>query len=217
MPAKNARGGGNTHRIIRRLFVVVAVLAMAGACSDDDSNPEATDRDSAPSDTATAEPSGTAPPRFCDVYLDYLADSSAERLTAVVDASTDPLVADYAQTIGSEAGITEILAATLDLDELARLECQPEWTGGAQGAGSTPAAAQAFYDALVAGDRVGAANVASANAIAVFEPWQPVPVGDGTPSLVEVGEQTFTIVLDEATLAHCQAEVGVVVSCQVQV
>lgn len=218
MPATKSRGGGTTHRIVRLLLVVTALLAMVGACSDDGSDNDDPDEDATrtDTDTATAEPAGTTPPRFCDVYLDYLADSSAQRLDAVVAASTDPQVAEYADTIDSDAGITEVLAATLDLDELARQECQAEWIGSAQGAGTTPAAAQAFYDALVAGDSVGAANVASANAIAVFEPWKTIPEGDGTPALVEVGEHTFTIVLSETTLAHCQAEVGVVVSCQIQ-
>lgn len=210
MSATYGRGGGMTQLAI--LFTVL--MLFAGACSGDDDSESA-----GPGDTASAEPGpteGTDAPRFCDAYLEYLADSSAEKLDAVASATDDPQVDEYATVIRSDAGITEILAATLDLDELARLECQPEWTGSAQGAGSTEAAAQVFYDAVVAGDRIGASNVAAANAIAVFEPWDPIPAAGDTPALVEVGEQTFTVIVDEGTLAHCQVEVGVVVSCQVQ-
>lgn len=214
MSATHDRGGGRTW-ITRALLVFLALVTALGACSGDDSD-DAGDEDTPSSTTVDDQPTGTAAPRFCDVYLDYLADSSPENLATVATATDDPQVAEYVQVIGSDAGITEILAATLDLDELARLECQPEWTGSAQGAGSTPAAAQVFYDAVVAGDRPGAANVAAANAIAVFEPWEPIASAGATPALVEVGEQTFTIVLDDVTLAHCQVEVGVVVACQIQ-
>lgn len=216
MSATHGRGGGTRGSIRLLTVVVAALLSIVGACSSDDDDDADPVEDETTEDTAVGAPSGSIPPRFCDVYLDYLAESTPENLAAVVAATDDDQVAAYAEVIGSDAGITEVLAATLDLDELARLDCQPEWTGGVQGAGSTEAAAQAFYDAVVAGDRVGAANVASANAIAVFEPWQPVPAAGETPALVEVGELTFTIVLDDASLAHCQVEVGVVVSCQVE-
>lgn len=214
MSATHGRGGGTRSSVRTLIVAVAAALSFLGACSSDDD--DAAPGDETTEETAVGAPSGSMPPRFCDVYLDYLAESTPENLAAVVAATDDDQVAAYAEVIGSDAGITEVLAATLDLDELARLECQPEWTGGVQGAGSTEAAAQAFYDAVVAGDRVGAANVASANAIAVFEPWRPVPAAGDTPALVEVGELTFTIVLDADSLAHCQVEVGVVVSCQVE-
>ena len=182
---------------------------MLGCSGDDGGSAAATS-----SSTGGTESGGR---RFCDVYLDYLADSSPANLRAVDQAADDPQVSEYASVIESEPQIDELLAATLDLDDLARSRCQSEWTAGAQGAGNTGAAAQALLDALVAGDRAGARNVASANAIAVFEPWEPLtPDPDsGTPALGEVGGQTFSIVLGPARVAECEVETGVIVSCQI--
>jgi len=89
--------------------------------------------------------------------------------------------------------------------------------GAAQGGGDTAGAAQAFLDAVVAGDLIGARNVASANAIAVFEPGTPIeadPVA-GTPALLEIGDRSFSMALDAATIAECQVEAGVVIACTV--
>lgn len=155
--------------------------------------------------------------RFCDVFLDYLADSSPQNLEVVADSTDDPDVGAHVDTIRTSGDLTEVLAATLDLDELARTRCQPEWTAGAQGAGNTPAAAQAFLDALVAGDPVGARNVASANAIAVFEPWDPIPSDPaaGTPAIDAVGDEAFSLVLTPDRVAQCQVETGVVITCTI--
>lgn len=190
-------------------LVVVAALVV-GACSDDDG-------DGAPDDTAEdGSDRDPAAPRFCDVYLEYLGDSSAENLTAVDEAAADDEVAELARIIGSDAEIGRVLSAVEDLDGIARTRCQVEWTAGAQGAGSTAAAASAFFDALVAGDPIGARNVASANAIAVFEPWAPVEPDPevGSPAVGEVGEQSFSLVLGSTSIAVCQVETGVVVACQ---
>ena len=197
----------------------VVALTVFGACSDDD----AAD-DTAPTTPTTAAVDGDAggdpdedgAPRFCDVFLTWLGDSSPEHLDAVVAASDDATVADLATVIAEDPNTARVLGATEDLDALARTQCQPEWTAGAQGAGSTAAAAQAFFDALVAGDRIGARNVASANAIAAFEPWAPIDVdaATGTPALGEVTETGFTLALDAETLARCDVEIGVVVTCQ---
>ena len=192
------------------LMIVLIVLAGFGAagCSGDD--------DGGGSTTSSAE-SDASGPRFCDVYLDYLATSTPENLAAVDDAADDADVTRLVDILDSSEDLTEVLAATLDLDELARERCQSEWTAGAQGAGNTPSAAQAFLDALVAGDPLGARNVASANAIAVFEPWEPRPVDreSGTPTVVDIDDRSFSIALDTATLAECQVETGVVVACQI--
>ncbi len=195
-----------------RWFLVVCLVVgvLAGCSGDDSATPTGDDADRASADD------GSPPARFCDVYLDYLADSTPANLTAVVAASDDPQVEEYADTIAADPDIDALIAATLDLDDLARLDCQPEWTAGAQGAGNTGAAAQAFFDAVVAGDRIGARNIASANAIAVFEPWAPVEPDDaaGTPALADVGGQSFSLALGPASVAQCEVETGVVVACQ---
>ncbi len=192
-------------------MIAVACLALGTVvgCSGDDGSSAATS-----SSTSADASSG---PRFCDVYLDYLADSSPENLRSVDEAADDPQVHQYATVIESGPSVDELLAATLDLDDLARSRCQTEWTAGAQGAGNTGAAAQALLDALVAGDRDGARNVASANAIAVFEPWEPIPPDPeaGTPALGEVGGQSFSIVLSPSRIAECDVETGVIVACQI--
>lgn len=198
------------RRILSALLVAVSVL---GACSDDDTDDASGTTEPAPDGSDTAAP-GT--PHFCDAYLDYLADSTAANLTVVEEAADDPQVGEYAEVIRSEPSIDRLLAATLDLDDLARSRCQPEWTAGAQGAGDTGAAAQAFFDAVVAGDRMGAHNVASANAIAVLEPWEPVEADPevGSPALADVGGQSFSLVLGVADVVQCEVEAGVVVACQ---
>ena len=199
---------------MRRILTIVAAVALFVAGCGDDDNPSADV--AGPSEESTSEASGAGGPRFCDAYLDYLADSTPENLRAVEEAADDPQVREYAETIRSSPGVTALLAATLDLDDLARSRCQPEWTAGAQGAGDTAAAAQAFFDALVAGDRAGARNVASANAIATFVPWEPLEPDPevGAPALVDVGGQSFSIVLGAASLVQCEVETGVVVACQ---
>ncbi len=192
----------------RPLLGVLCVLAVAClACSGDDDD----------ATTTTIDPDAEPAARFCDVYLDYLSESTSANLTAVEEAADDDQVSQYVGIMESDADIVAIVAATVDLDDLARVRCQREWTAGAQGAGNTGAAAQAFLDALVAGDPIGARNVASANAIAVFEPWAPNPVdpASGTPTIGDIDGQSFTIALDAASLAECQVETGVVVACQI--
>ncbi len=185
------------------------VLGSVVGCSGDGGG-------SAAGSSSSTTANGSSGPRFCDAYLDYLADSSPENLRTVDEAADDPQVSAYASVIQSSPGVDELLAATLDLDDLARSRCQTEWTAGAQGAGNTGAAAQALLDALVAGDRAGARNVASANAIAVFEPWDPITPDPeaGTPALGEVGGESFSIVLGPASIAECDVETGVIVACQ---
>lgn len=193
------------------LLLAAATLVLAG-CSDDDAASDAgAGGDGAGDDQASPEP------RFCDVYLDYLGDPTDENLDAVESVADDDEMSGLIEIARSDAEIGRVLAATEDLDALARQRCQPEWTAGAQGAGSTEAAASAFFDALVAGDRIGARNVASANAIAVFEPWGPIEADPdaGTPAIGEVGERTFSLVLGPASIAACEVEVGVVITCQV--
>ena len=155
--------------------------------------------------------------RFCDAFLDYLGEPTPENLAVVVDSADDPEVAELADIVADDDRTGRVLAASDDLEATARERCQAEWVGGAQGAGNTGAAAQALVDALIAGDRFGARNVASANAIARFEPWEPiVPDPDlGTPQVVEVDEGSFVIVLDADTLAECQVETGVILACTV--
>lgn len=200
---------------MRRLVpVLVVVLSLLAACSGDDRDAAdgPGDRDAADSGDEPGAPDA----RFCDAYLGYLSDSTDENLETVVASSDDPQVAEYAEVITSAVAIDRLLAATLDLDDLARERCQPEWTAGAQGAGNTAAAAQAFFDALIAGDELGARNVASANAIAVFEPWEPIEPDPsiGSPALADVGGQSFSVVLGPAVVAQCEVETGVVVACQ---
>ena len=185
---------------------------LAGACSGDDSGD-----DEAAEETTETEERSERGPRFCDAYLDYLAEPSGEHLATVVDAADDPAVEELGAIIGEDDQTGRVLAADADLQTIARDQCQAEWVGAAQGGGDTSGAAQAFLDALVAGDPIGARNVASANAIAIFEPWTPIE-GDaaaGTPSLLEIGDRSFSLALDAATIAECQVEAGVVIACTV--
>ena len=201
---------------MRRMLwaLVVGAALLVAACSEDDDTPDgaAGTEDAGDDDGARDAPA----PRFCDVYLDYLANSTPENLRAVEEVADDPQVTEYAGLIGSDANLETVLAATLDLDDLARAQCQPEWTAGTQGAGNTASAAQALLDALIAGDPLGATNVASRNAIAVFEPWEPITPDPaaGTPAIADVGGQSFSIVLGPESVAQCEVETGVVVACQ---
>jgi hypothetical protein len=202
-------------RTVRRLLclAVAAGLVLAG-CSDDDDDAGSAGGSPAEDGTADTRSSG---PRFCDAFLDYLAEPSTEQLEVVAEAADDPRVDELAAIIRDDDRTGRVLAADDDLQTLARDRCQPEWTGAAQGGGDTSGAAQAFLDALVAGDAMGARNVASANAIARFEPWEPVTPDPsaGTPALLTVGERTFTMALDAGRIAECQVEAGVVIACTV--
>jgi hypothetical protein len=201
-------------RAVRRLLclAVAAGLVLAG-CNDDDDAGSAGEQP-AEDGTGDTRPSG---PRFCDAFLDYLAEPSGEQLDVVARAADDPRVDELAAIIRDDDRTGRVLAADDDLQSLARDRCQPEWIGAAQGGGDTAGAAQAFLDALVAGDALGARNVASANAIARFEPWEPVTPDPaaGTPALLTVGERTFTMALDAGRIAECQVEAGVVIACTV--
>ncbi len=186
----------------RRRTALLAVLLVVAACTGDD------DDDAAPTSVPDDE---TAAVRFCDAFLDYLSDPTPGALATVVE-SGDERAADLAPTI---TGADPEAAATADagLREAARQRCQPEWTAGAQGAGSTAGAAEAFLAALVAGDRIGARNVASANAIALFDPWTPADDATTTPVLADVGERRFTIEVDASAVYECEVDVGVVLTC----
>lgn len=192
------------------LLAAVVSLVLLGACGDDDDGaaPEPTAAEDGAADTESTV-------RFCDAFLDYLAEPTPENLDVVEESSEDERVGEYAAIIRSDDRTGRVLAADADLEQLARERCQPEWIAGAQGAGDTARAAQAFFDALVAGDPIGARNVASANAIAVFEPWQPIPEDPeaGSPALVGVSERHFTMALGPERLAECQVETGVVIAC----
>lgn len=200
---------------LRRLALVLVLAGslVAAGCSSDD------DDDAAPSEPATEEdePRSERGPRFCDAYLEYLAEPSPEHLATVVEAASDPEVDELAAIIGEDDRTGRVLAADSDLQTVARDRCQAEWVGAAQGGGDTAGAAQAFLDALVAGDPIGARNVASANAIAVFEPWEPIAADPeaGTPTLLEIDDRSFSMALDAATIAECAVEYGVVLACTV--
>lgn len=198
---------------MRRLLclAVAAGLVLAGCSDDDDAGPAGEQRTEEGGDTRSAGP------RFCDAFLDYLAEPSSEQLDVVAAAADDDAVDELAAIIRDDDRTGRLLAADDDLQALARDRCQAEWTGAAQGGGDTSGAAQAFLDALVAGDAMGARNVASANAIARFEPWEPVTADPsaGTPALLTVGERTFTMALDAGRIAECQVEAGVVIACTV--
>jgi hypothetical protein len=199
-------------RLTRALAVLVLAGAVLAGCSDDDSG----DRDAAEGTTEPAERADRGP-RFCDAYLEYLAEPSGEHLATVVEAADDPQVDELGAIIVEDDRTGRVLAADADLRTIARDRCQAEWVGAAQGGGDTAGAAQAFLDALTAGDPIGARNVASANAIAVFEPWDPIAADEaaGTPSLLELDERAFSLALDAATIAECQVEAGVVIACTV--
>lgn len=202
------------HRSRRRLALalLLAVSLVAAGCSDDDGG------EAAPGDTAAeTEDRSERGPRFCDAYLEYLAEPTPEHLDTVVEAAGDPEVEELAAIISEDDRTGRVLAADSDLQVIARDRCQAEWVGAAQGGGDTAGAAQAFFDALVAGDPMGARNVASANAIAVFEPWAPIEAdaAAGTPTLLELGDRSFSLALDPATIAECQVEFGVVIACTV--
>lgn len=184
---------------------------LAAGCSDDDGDEAATEG------TTETEERSERGPRFCDAYLDYLAEPSGQHLATVVEAAEDPEVDELATIITRDDRTGRVLAADSDLQSIARDECQAEWVGAAQGGGDTAGAAQAFLDAVVAGDLIGARNVASANAIAVFEPGTPIEADPaaGTPSLLEIGDRSFSMALDAATIAECQVEAGVVIACTV--
>lgn len=197
---------------LHRVAALSLTAVLVSACGDDDGGDEV-----ATEQAGGAEERTERGPRFCDAYLDYLAEPSSEHLATVAEASDDPEVAELASIIGEDDRTGRVLAADDDLRTVARDRCQAEWVGAAQGGGDTSGAAQAFLDALVAGDPIGARNVASANAIAVFEPWDPIAEDPaaGTPSLLEIGDRSFSLALDAATIAECQVEAAVVLACTV--
>jgi len=189
------------------MLALAAFLVLAG-CNDDDA-----DGGEGADGTEVTE----AGPRFCDAFLDYLAEPGGPQLEAVADSADDPEVVALVDIIRSDDRTGRVLAADEDLQARARDRCQAEWIGAAQGGGDTAGAAQAFLDAVVAGDELGARNVASANAIARFEPWEPVEPDAvaGTPALLTIGERSFTMALDAERIAECQVEAGVVLACTV--
>lgn len=199
-------------RSTRLAAVLFAGALLATGCSDDgDDGDAASERTSEPSGDRTERG-----PRFCDAYLEYLAEPSSEHLAAVVESAGDPEVDELGAIIVEDDRTGRVLAADEDLRTIARDRCQAEWIGAAQGGGDTSGAAQAFFDALVAGDPLGARNVAASNAIAVFEPWAPIESDpSGTPSLLEIGDRSFSMALDASTIAECQVETGVVLACTV--
>lgn len=199
------------HRPRLLATLVLTGALLAAGCSDDDGD-EASTEEAAETDERTERG-----PRFCDAYLDYLAEPNDEHLATVVEAADDPEVEELATIIGEDDRTGRVLAADSDLQTIARDQCQAEWVGAAQGGGDTSGAAQAFLDAVVAGDPIGARNVAAANAIAVFEPWAPIEAdaAAGTPSLLEIDDRSFSMALDAGTIAECQVEAGVVLACTV--
>lgn len=197
---------------LRRLAALALAAVVVTGCSDGDGGDEA-----ATEQERDAEERTERRRRFCDAYLDYLAEPSSEHLATVAEAADDSQVAELVSIIGEDDRTGRVLAADEDLRTVARDRCQAEWVGTAQGGGDTSGAAQAFLDALVAGDPIGARNLAAANAIAVFEPWEPIAADPaaGTPSLLEVGDRSFSLALDAATIAECQVEAAVVLACTV--
>lgn len=200
---------------IRALAVLALAAFVLAGCSDDD------DDDSgdggAAEDASETEERADRGPRFCDAYLEYLAEPTDLHLQDLTATASDQRVNELAQIISDDDQTGRVLAADADLRTIARERCQAEWVGAAQGGGDTAGAAQAFLDALTAGDPIGARNVASANAIAVFEPWAPIAADEaaGTPALLEVDERGFSLALDAGTIAECQVEAGVVIACTV--
>jgi hypothetical protein len=196
-----------------RFATPLLALVLLTGCSDDGEDGDAA------GEAARTEPDERSErgPRFCDAYLGYLAEPTDDNLAAVVQAADDGTVDELAAIVADDPQTGRVLAADDDLRTIARDRCQAEWVGAAQGGGDTSGAAQAFLDALAAGDPIGARNVAAANAIAVFEPWEPIApdAAAGTPSLIDIGERSFSMALDAGTIAECQVEAGVVLACTV--
>lgn len=194
--------------------MLVVVAALLAGCSDDGAGDDATGGAGVETETEARAEQG---PRFCDAYLGYLAEPGGEQLAMVVEAAGDPDVQELAEILAEDDRTGRVLAADDDLRTIARDRCQAEWVGAAQGGGDTSGAAQAFLDALVAGDPIGARNVAAVNAIAVFEPWEPIipDAAAGTPALLEIGDRSFSMALDAGTIAECQVEAAVVLACTV--
>lgn len=193
------------------LLLLLVLAVVLGACGDDDSGEDAAADEQRSEDTEDTQPAV----RFCDAFLGYLSEPSPSNLDTVERSADDDQVSEYVEIIRTDDRTGRMIAAASDLEDLARERCQAEWIAGAQGAGDTARAAQAFFDALVAGDPIGARNVASANAIAVFEPWEPIPTdtGDAAPVIVAVSDRRFTMALGPSRLAECQVETGVVIAC----
>ena len=209
------------HRVAavrpRLRFALLAPLVatvLLGCTGDDDTEGAADGAVEQEDDAGAGQPPSA---RFCDEFLEYLAEPSGENLQAVTATAGDPQVNELALIIDEDDRTGRVLAADSDLRAIARDRCQAEWVGAAQGGGDTAGAAQAFFDAVVAGDPIGARNVASANAIAVFEPWTPVETDAeaGTPALLEIGDRSFSMALGPATIAECGVEFGVIIACTV--
>ena len=126
------------HRRPALALVLVGALLTA-ACSDDGSADDAASERT----TEAAEERTERGPRFCDAYLEYLAEPGPEQLDIVVVAADDPRVDELAAIIREDDRTGRVLAADSDLQAIARDRCQAEWVGAAQGGGDTAGAAQA--------------------------------------------------------------------------
>ena len=119
---------------LTRALVVLALAGAVLAGCDDDSGDG--DGDAAEATTET-EARADRGPRFCDAYLEYLAEPSGDHLATVVEAADDPQVDELGAIIGEDDRTGRVLAADDDLRTLARDRCQAEWIGAAQGGGDT--------------------------------------------------------------------------------
>lgn len=191
-------------------MLLVGALLFAGCGDDDDS-----------AATTTGVP-GVGDP-LCPAYVEHLA------AVAAAPAEVDASLADVDRALGEVPAEVERAVAILReptstvedaqrsatvLDSHATDRCAGEWAAGVEGASTIDDAAQRFFEALVAGDRRAAAEVATPNVVARFEPWAAVPPDDeaGTPRY-EVNGATLRVFVAGAVTASCEIDMARLTRC----
>ena len=206
----------------------IVVMAIVGACGDDDgaSSPASTASPSSTqsptvmeADTSTSDPTaGTSTPE-CDAYLNYIsAQDGAQLNTALgelrsqiddedVDAALDT-IEQSSGDLGELADARNVLRAAVEP------MCTEQWSAGVVPY-SDDDLAQVFYEAVLSGDRSVAAEVAPADVLAEFEPWEPIPADDslGSPTLTENPDGSFNMLLGSTITVYCETQEGVVTLC----
>jgi hypothetical protein len=174
-----------------------------------------------PATTTTAEATTTVGQdleAFCDAYLAFISagdpESRVEPLNNLYAERGPDAPADLNEVVNvlvsADYGSQDVRAEQAVLRDFVMPLCEDGYNSAVVGGESDEAAGQAFFDALVAGDKQTALTLASALAVAMFEPWEPYDAEDTELVIQEGG---FWVALSPQFSFSCTTRDGIVTGC----
>ncbi len=155
---------------------------------------------------------------FCDAYLAFIGAGDPESrveplndLYAERGADAPANLNDVVEVlVSADYGSQDVRAEQAVLRDFVLPLCEDGYNSAVVGVESDEAAGQAFFDALVGGDKETALTLSSALTVAMFEPWEPY---DAEETELVIQEGGFWVALSPQFSFSCTMSNGIVTGC----